>query len=128
CGRIAAWPEHAHQAFHWRTGRRGQLLEADGGVDISAQRRFGGVEIAGEQRLHRLGKQRRTECRIARCALAQRGIEAAGQRHFFYLLRALTLRALYSRHSISASAISRCCRRLVPPPSSTTSVLPTQPK
>jgi hypothetical protein len=46
--RIAARSEHADEALRLRAGRLAKLLEADGHLDVVAQDRIAGVDIASE--------------------------------------------------------------------------------
>ena len=46
--RIAARAEHADEALRLRAGRLAQLLEADRRLDVVAQDRLAGVDIADE--------------------------------------------------------------------------------
>ena len=44
--RVAARPEHADQALRLRAGRLAQFLEADRRLDVVAQDRLAGVDVA----------------------------------------------------------------------------------
>ena len=64
-GRISRRPKHPHQAL-WRSAERGaEFFEADRGVDARAQSRAPLLQIAVEQRLHRLAEQGLPEFSVA---------------------------------------------------------------
>ena len=56
--RIAARAEHADQALGGRVGRLAELFEADGRLDVVAQDRLAGVDVAGQHRVDAFAQQR----------------------------------------------------------------------
>jgi hypothetical protein len=84
--RIAVRSEHPHQALCGDASRRGEPLEAQGGVDVIAQDCLARRYVSGQERLDTLAQQRLPESRIAgevraafsdvnaraNCALAER--------------------------------------------------------
>jgi hypothetical protein len=63
--RIAARAEHADEALRLRAGRLTKLLEADRRLDVVAQDRLAGVDIAGEHGVDAFAQQRFAESGIA---------------------------------------------------------------
>ncbi|MGB8899699.1 MAG: hypothetical protein WCC90_10950 [Methylocella sp.] len=63
--RIAAGAEHANEALLLGAGRLAKLLEADRHLDVVAQDRLAGAEIAGEHGVDPFAQQRFAEGGIA---------------------------------------------------------------
>jgi hypothetical protein len=63
--RIAARSEHADEALRLRAGRLAKLLEADGRLDVVAQGRLAGVDIAGEYGVDSFAQQSFAEGGVA---------------------------------------------------------------
>jgi hypothetical protein len=63
--RIATRAEHANEALRLRAGRLAQFLEDNRRLDIVAQDRLAGVDIAGEHGVDAFSQQRFTEGGIA---------------------------------------------------------------
>src|SRR5882757_10050730 len=55
--RIAARSEHADQALGRRAGRFAELFETDGRLDVIAQDRLAGLDIAAQHRIDALAKE-----------------------------------------------------------------------
>src|ERR1700683_4702030 len=66
CLRIATRPKHANETFRWRASRGADLLETNRCLDVIAQDRLAGVDIAGEHGVDAFAQQRVGERRIAR--------------------------------------------------------------
>jgi hypothetical protein len=64
-GGIAGWAKHAHQAFGRSAERGAEFFETDRGVDAGAQRGAALLQVAVEQRLHRLAEQGLPEFDVA---------------------------------------------------------------
>jgi hypothetical protein len=115
---IAARSEHPHQALDWRAGGRSELLEADGRVDVGAERCPRGFEVAPEQGLDGFAEKRSAERRIARCALTHCGVEAAGQGHAFLSpARGYLARFVKSPKRQQSTPFNGCCAGLSAKPS-----------
>ncbi len=80
--RIAAWAEHAHQAFRRAVRPTTQFLEADRRVDVIAKERLPGIEISGEKTFNAFPQKLRAVLRIRSEARLHRLFELPRQRHF----------------------------------------------
>src|SRR5207244_1264284 len=79
--RVAVRGEHSVQAFAGLLDLRGQLLEADRGVDQIAQNGLARGRVASEIRIDRLRKERLAKARVALRARRDRGLEIPCESH-----------------------------------------------
>ena len=79
--RISARPEHADEALGRRVGRLAQLFEADRRLDVVAQDRLAGVDVATQHRVDPFAQQRLAERRIFRDVPLYQFLEASCQCH-----------------------------------------------
>src|SRR5260221_3196165 len=94
-GGIARRSEHAHQALGRSAERGAKFFETDRGVDARAQRGAPLLQIAVEQRLHRLTEQCLPKLDVAASPRPNRLAKTSRQGHDqFLLVRPAALRAL----------------------------------
>jgi hypothetical protein len=79
--RISAGPEHTHETLGGFSCEDRQFLEADRGVDVIAQHRPSGIDIAGQQTRHAFLQQSLAKRRITRRARPHRFLEIPRQGH-----------------------------------------------
>src|SRR5438094_8519743 len=79
--RVAVRGEHSVQAFAGLLDLRGQLLEADRGVDQIAQNGLARDRVAPEIRIDRLRKERLAKTRVTLRARRDRGLEIPCESH-----------------------------------------------
>jgi len=79
--RIAAGAEHADEALGLGAGGLAQLLEADRRLDVIAQDRLAGVDVAGEHCIDSFAQQRVGESPVGRDVLLHQFLEASVQWH-----------------------------------------------
>src|SRR5437667_11232671 len=79
--RVAVRGEHSVQAFAGLLDLRGQLLEADRGVDQIAQNGLARDRVTPEIRIDRLRKERLAKTRVTLRARRDRGLEIPCESH-----------------------------------------------
>src|SRR5207247_8558887 len=79
--RVAGAVDHSLQAVAGLLDLRGQLLEADRGVDQIAQNGLARGRVASEIRVDRLRKERLAKTRVALRARRDRGLEIPCESH-----------------------------------------------